>query len=322
MEQPAFTHVPVLAREVVAWLTTPVAEAGLMVDCTVGGGGHAGALLTAMAHVRILGIDRDQEALQAAAARLAGFGRRVRLARAPFSSLPSVLAEEASGEAPAGLLYDLGVSSPQLDRADRGFRYRGDAPLDMRMDRSQALTAATIVNEYSENALVDTLFRFGEERFARRIAHAIVRRRDREPFTHAADLAGVVREAIPAATRRSGPHPARRTFQALRIAVNGELDELATSLPEAIRLARPGARIAVIAYHSLEDRIAKRAFADAARGCRCPPDLPVCVCGRQAIARILTRRPVRPSEQEIAANPRADSARLRVAERMQSGEAA
>jgi 16S rRNA (cytosine1402-N4)-methyltransferase len=264
----------------------------------------------------LIGLDRDDEALEAAAERLAPFGNRVRLVHRDFGQLAEVL-EELDEEQLAGVLYDLGVSSPQLDRADRGFRYRGDAPLDMRMDRSQPFTAADVVNGYDERRLAGVIGRLGEERFAGRIARAIVRRRAERPFESTEDLAAVVRDAIPAATRRTGPHPARRTFQAIRIEVNGELDALAASLPAAIDALRPGGRVAVISYHSLEDRIVKRTFAEGAKGCTCPPDLPVCVCGRQAALRVLTRRPVRPAEQEIEDNPRADSARLRVAERLE-----
>jgi 16S rRNA (cytosine1402-N4)-methyltransferase len=313
-----FEHAPVLLREVVQWLIPALGPGLTVVDCTLGGAGHARALLEAVDGLRLIGLDRDGEAIEAAAERLAPFGDRVRLVRRDFAQLDEVLEELDAGPV-AGVLYDLGVSSPQLDHADRGFRFRGDAPLDMRMDRSQPLRAADVVNGYEERRLAGVIGRLGEERFAGRIARAIVRRRAERPFMGTEDLAAVVRDAIPAAARRTGPHPARRTFQAIRIEVNGELEALEATLPAAIDALRPGGRIAAISYHSLEDRIVKRTFAGAARGCTCPPDLPVCVCGREAVLRILTKRAVRPGPDEVAANPRADSGRLRVAERLGPG---
>lgn len=316
-----FEHTPVLLEEVVEWLTPGAAVLDVLVDCTVGGGGHSEALLDAVPVLRSIGIDRDEEALDAARVRLARFAGRVRLLKADFRDVSSI-AREAGHESAGAVLFDLGVSSPQLDRAYRGFRYRGDAPLDMRMDRSAPLRAEDVVNTYSESRLAGIIARYGEERFARRVARAIAERRRRRTFTRAEDLAEVVREAIPAATRRRGPHPARRTFQAIRIEVNQELASLEASLPEAVGLLVPGGRIAVIAYHSLEDRIVKTTFAGLARGCRCPADLPICVCGRQADLRVLTRKPVRPDPSEVEANPRSRSARLRVAERLGTPEAA
>src|SRR6266513_2389062 len=275
-----FRQVPVLTAEVGrALMPAPeAARGGTLVDCTVGGGGHAEALLAAAPGASLVGLDRDPEALAAAAGRLARFGDRVILAHRRFGELAAVLAEVGARDI-RGVLYDLGVSSPHLDRPARGFGFRSGGPLDMRMDPAQALTAADVVNAYPE-----------------------------------ADLAEVVKDAIPAATRRTGPHPARRTFQALRIEVNDELGELQASLPQAIEALRPGGRVAVISYHSLEDRLVKRTFADAAAGCRCPRDLPVCVCGARAELRVVTRKTPRPSPRELEANPRASSARLRVAE--------
>jgi 16S rRNA (cytosine1402-N4)-methyltransferase len=320
-EGPPFHHVPVLAAEVVQELM-PALEAapeGTLVDCTVGGGGHAEALLAAAPGASLVGLDRDPEALAAAAARLARFGDRVVLAHRRFGELAAVLAEVGARDV-RGVLYDLGVSSPHLDQPARGFGFRSGGPLDMRMDPAQALTAADVVNGYPEPALASVLSRWGEERFARRIAGAIVRRRLERPFADTADLAEVVKEAIPAATRRTGPHPARRTFQALRIEVNNELGELEATLPQAIEALQPGGRVAVISYHSLEDRLVKRTFADAAAGCRCPRDLPVCVCGARAVLRVITRKPLRPGPEELEGNPRASSAMLRVAERLDRAE--
>jgi 16S rRNA (cytosine1402-N4)-methyltransferase len=331
-----FEHVPVLGGEVVALLAPGlrepfpagpgdrVAPGALVVDCPVGGGGHAAALLDADPHATLLGLDRDPDALEAARRRLAPDAGRITLMRRPFSELAGALDEAgrpASGSA-AAILYDLGVSSPHLDRAERGFGYRQEGPLDMRMDPSTVLTAADVVNGYAERELAGVLARWGEERFARRIAAAIVRRRSSTPFETTTDLAEVVREAIPAATRRTGGHPARRTFQALRIEVNDELGELERSLPQAIEALRPGGRVAVLSYHSLEDRIVKQTFAGAAAGCRCPRDLPVCVCGAQAKLRLVTRKPVMASPEEIEANPRATSVRMRVAERLALAEVA
>jgi 16S rRNA (cytosine1402-N4)-methyltransferase len=344
-EGETFRHVPVLAAEVVAWLQPPLAGGtkpapavperdpaapgsgtgvpprALLVDCTVGGGGHAEALLGAAPDAALLGLDRDPAALQAAGRRLASFGDRVTLMPRPFDELASALAESGAASAQA-VLYDLGVSSAHLDQPGRGFGYRAEGPLDMRMDPGIPRRAADVVNDYPEGELAAVLARWGEERFARRIAAAIVRRRAVRRFATTTDLADVVREAIPAATRRTGGHPARRTFQALRIEVNDELGQLLRSLPQAIDALSPGGRVAVISYHSLEDRIAKRTFAGAAAGCRCPADLPVCACGARALLRILTRKPVRPTAAELAENPRAASARLRVAERLGEPEAA
>jgi 16S rRNA (cytosine1402-N4)-methyltransferase len=263
----------------------------------------------------VIGIDRDPEALAAARDRLSRFGPRMRLVRSNFADLDKAARSEGYEQVGA-ILYDLGVSSPQLDRPDRGFGFRSGFSLDMRMDQEAELKAQDIVNNYSESRLSDILFRYGEERFARRVARAIVQRRAVRPFEDAGDLAEVVRSAIPAATRRTGPHPARRTFQGLRIETNQELESLEISLDKALDLLRPGGRVAVISYHSLEDRIAKHKFRDAAEGCICPKDLPVCMCGRTPRIKVLTHRPVRPTEQEAAENPRSDSARMRVAEKL------
>lgn len=310
----------------VAALAPALSAGGVLVDCTLGGGGHAEALLAAAPQACLVGLDRDSSARDAAAATLAPFGGRVTLVGRSFRELGDVLAglrpetDRAGGI--AAVLYDLGVSSAHLDQPDRGFGFRLDGPLDMRMDRSQAFTAADIVNTYSAGDLSRVLARWGEERFAGRIAGAIVRRRAQRPFESTADLADVVRAAIPAATRRSGPHPARRTFQALRIEVNDEIGQLEASLPQAIAALEPGGRVAVISYHSLEDRFVKRTFVAGAQGCRCPRDLPVCVCGAHADLRILNRKGVTASPEELAENPRSSSARLRVAERLAPAEAA
>lgn len=309
---PAFHHEPVLVREIIE-LFAPV-PAGVLIDGTVGGGGHARALLEAHPQLDLLGLDHDDDALAAAATTLASFGSRVRLRDARFDRLSEVMREEGI-DFVSGVLFDLGVSSPQLDRAERGFSYRFDAPLDMRMDRARHRTAADVVNSYDRHELVRVLREFGDERYAQRIATAIVAAR---PVRSTAELAGIVRDAIPAAARRRGGHPAKRTFQALRIEVNGELEVLAPSLEQAIDALVPGGRCAVISYHSGEDRIVKQTFRDAETGgCVCPPGLP-CVCGAQPRVRLLRRGAWKPSADEVAANPRSESARLRAVERVEA----
>jgi 16S rRNA (cytosine1402-N4)-methyltransferase len=306
-----------MADEVVE-LFRPVAP-GLIVDTTVGGGGHAAALLRAHPGITLLGIDRDPAAVAAATEALAPFGPRAVVRRSRFDALAEVVRSEriragdTSEEGLSGVLFDLGVSSPQLDTAERGFSYRRDAALDMRMDPSSGLTAADVVNEYDEDALVGLFADNGEGRFARRIARAIIAAR---PLTTTGQLADVVRAAIPAATRRSGGHPARRVFQAVRIAVNEELDQLENALDAALGLLRPGGRCVVIAYHSGEDRLVKSTFTRAATGdCNCPPGLP-CVCGADPQFRLVRRGARRPTDVEIQGNRRAEAARLRAIERL------
>jgi 16S rRNA (cytosine1402-N4)-methyltransferase len=287
------------------------APGGVILDATLGGGGHAEAILEARRDIRIVGIDRDDHALAAAGSRLAPFGDRIQLERSAFVDLGSVL-DGLGIDGLAGFLFDLGVSSPQLDHAQRGFSYREAGPLDMRMDRRQALTADQVVNGYDEAAFARLLVDNADERHARRIARAVVAQR---PISDTARLAEIIRDAIPAPARRRGGHPAKRTFQAIRIEVNGELEQLADSLDEAIRRLVPGGRGAVLSYHSGEDRIVKRRFDLAATGgCTCPPRLP-CGCGAVPLV-VLARRAGRvPDDAEAATNPRAASARLRVLER-------
>jgi 16S rRNA (cytosine1402-N4)-methyltransferase len=303
-----------MAREVVE-LLSPV-PGGLIVDCTVGGGGHSVALLDARPDVRLLGLDRDVDAVEAARSRLGRFGDRVQVVHGGFERLGKFVEANGEGEQVMGILMDLGVSSAQLDRPERGFSFRFDAPLDMRMDAKQSLTATEVVNGYEESELASLISRYGEERFARRIAHAIVAAR---PVRTTRELAEIVRDAIPAATRRRGPHPARRTFQAIRMEVNRELPNLADGLDESVHVIGPGGRVLVLAYHSLEDRMVKETFGrwagdDAER--RIPPKMPVAPPRPNPLVRVLTRRPLRPSTEEIAANPRAESARLRAVERL------
>ncbi|MBK9181214.1 MAG: 16S rRNA (cytosine(1402)-N(4))-methyltransferase RsmH [Acidimicrobiales bacterium] len=285
---------------------------GVVVDATVGGGGHALALLTAHPHLRVVGLDRDPDALAAARATLAPFGERVTLRHTRFDRLGATM-HDLGVDSLSGALFDLGVSSPQLDRPERGFSYRVDGPLDMRMDPGQRFTAAELVNGAPVAELARILRTYGDERFGARIARAIVAAR---PLHTTTELARVVVDAIPAPARRRGGHPATRTFQALRIAVNEELDVLPAALDQALDLLGPGGRCLVLAYHSGEDRIVKERFRRAATGgCACPPRLP-CRCGAVPTVRLLRAGAWRPSPEELAANPRASSARLRAVERL------
>ena len=285
---------------------------GLFVDCTLGMGGHAEALLEADERVRVVGLDRDAESLAMAGERLARFGDRFRAVHADYRDLADAL----EGEPAAGVLADLGISSHQLDEADRGFAFSREAPLDMRMDRSEGETAADLVASLSESDLADVLYEFGEEHRSRRIARAICRERERAPIRTTTRLAEIVARASGIPRHKHRIHPATKTFQALRIAVNRELDGLDRFVEAAVEALTPGGRVAIISFHSLEDRIVKRTFNALSGQCSCPPGLPVCVCGARKIVRVLTRKPVVPSEQETDANPRARSAKLRVAERL------
>ena len=305
-----FQHLPVMAREVVE-LLAPV-PSGVVVDATVGGGGHARLLLEARPDLRLLGIDRDPDAVTAARTSLAEFGDRALVVQGGFEDLATIVKHSSEGNI-MGILFDLGVSSPQLDRADRGFTYWGDAPLDMRMDSSQALTAEGVVNDYPQDQLADVLRTYGEERFARQIAARIVASR---PLHTTADLVEAVKDAIPAPARRHGGHPARRTFQAIRMEVNRELPSLEAGLDEAVHVLAPGGRVLVLSYHSLEDRIVKERFSRwAGEDEPQPPGFPV-EPERRGLVRVLNRRPFRPRSSEVARNSRARSARLRAAERL------
>lgn len=311
MTNSPFVHEPVMLQEIID-VFAEVTD-GVFLDCTLGGAGHASALLAAHPSMTFLGLDRDHVALSASAERLAKWSERVTLRHARFDSLARV-AEEEQIPRFAGILFDLGVSSPQFDDAARGFSYRTDAALDMRMDATQELNAATVVNEYSVDQLEHILHEFSDERFARRIARALVASR---PILTTAQLAEVVTAAIPAAARRRGGHPAKRTFQAIRIEVNQELEILDSAIEQAISRLAPSARLAVLTYHSGEDRIVKGAMRLAeSGGCECPPQLP-CVCGKPSLVkRVRTART--PSRDEMARNPRSSSARLRVVERVRS----
>ena len=308
-------HLPVMRDRVLELLAPALTLPGaVLVDATLGRAGHASALLAAHPGLSLIGIDTDATAIDESRVALISFGDRVTLVQAVYDQLPQVLAD-VGVRAVQGLLFDLGVSSPQLDDPSRGFAYAQDAPLDMRMNRAGELTAADVLNSYPADELARVLREYGEERFARRIADAVVRERTQSPLTTTSRLAEIVRESIPAPARRTGGNPAKRTFQALRIEVNGELEALHRALPAALDSVAVGGRIVAIAYHSLEDRAVKRALADRAADTT-PPGLPVTLERSQPQFRLLTRGAERPSADEVAANPRASSARLRAAERI------
>ncbi|HEY8464296.1 MAG TPA: 16S rRNA (cytosine(1402)-N(4))-methyltransferase RsmH [Bacillota bacterium] len=310
---PEFRHQTVLPEEAVDALK--ICPEGVYIDATLGGAGHALKIAAAMDETGLLvGIDQDQLAISAARERLRGVKPRVELFHRNFQDLQQIL-NELGIDRIDGILFDLGVSSPQLDAEERGFSYKGNAPLDMRMDQSQPFSAAHLVNTATVAELNRIIRDYGEERWSRRIALFIDRRRREKPIETTGELAELIKQAIPAAARRKGPHPARRTFQALRIAVNRELEVLEKTLGQAIQLLKPGGRIAVISFHSLEDRIVKNTFARFAKGCQCPSSFPVCQCGQVSELEIITKRPIVPSKNQLLENPRARSAKLRVAER-------
>lgn len=309
-----YQHIPVLAHEVTELLCWR--QGGVYVDATVGGGGHARLLLDAAGNgARLIAFDQDPAALDAASNVLRDKVDQVTFIHSNFVRLHDILSERQLIPVD-GVLFDLGVSSPQLDVAERGFSYRQDAPLDMRMDPNASETAADVIATASEKELAEIISKYGEERWAKRIAKFVVEKRQNEPISTTGQLVDIIKAAIPARARREGPHPASRTFQALRIAVNRELEVLEKGLLDAVSVLRPGGRVAVISFHSLEDRIVKETFSGLAAECECPPDFPICVCDKQAEVEILTRRPIVPKASEIAENPRARSAKLRVAEKV------
>ena len=310
LQTSASDHVPVLADEVRELLAVQPGQT--VVDATFGAGGHSSLLAADLRpEGKLIAVDRDPSVRRHFDRFKASAGVSTRLLRGEFSLVLNQLA--ANDVEADAILLDLGVSSMQLDRPERGFSYAVDAPLDMRMDAAAELTARELVNEADERELALIFRRYGEERYARQIARAIVRRRVERQFERTGDLVDTIKQAIPTPARFGEGHPAKRVFQALRIAVNDELGSLEAALPAAVGMLRPGGRIAVISFHSLEDRIVKRFFRELARGCTCPPEFPICNCGKEPVLRELTRRPVRPSSREVEANPRAASAKLRVA---------
>ena len=309
-----FHHVPVLLKETIEGLKLD--PSGVYVDCTLGGGGHAYEVAGSMeAEGLFIGIDQDENALEAATVKLAGLPPDIRIIKSNFVSLENIL-QDLGVKQVNGFLADLGVSSFQLDTPERGFSYQHDAPLDMRMDKSRTLTAGDIINSYGEQEIARIIWDYGEEKWAKRIASFVVERRQREPIRTTGELVEVIKAAIPAKARRTGPHPAKRVFQALRIAVNDEMEVLKQVLHTMVKYSAPQGRICVISFHSLEDRIVKDTFREYNGRCTCPPDFPECVCGNIAELKIITRKPVEASEKEKEANPRARSAKLRIAEKL------
>ena len=308
-----FIHRSVLLDECIDALN--IKPEGTYLDGTLGRAGHSLEIVKRLTSGRLICIDRDDAAIQAAKVKLADYLDRVTLVHGNFHHLDDIL--NGLGNPPIdGMLFDLGVSSPQLDDASRGFSYMADAPLDMRMDRSAALTAHVVVNTWPQEELSRILWQYGEERYAGRIAGAIVRRRETAPIETTLELVEVIKSAMPAAALREKQHPAKRSFQAIRIAVNDELAAVDEMMRVAVPHLAPGGRLAVISFHSLEDRIVKTALAGLAKGCTCPPDFPVCVCGKTPEVKLLTRKPIVSGEAELAENPRARSAKLRVAEKL------
>jgi 16S rRNA (cytosine1402-N4)-methyltransferase len=308
-----FSHRPVMLDECIENLA--IKPDGIYVDGTAGGGGHSFAIASRLIDGKLIAIDQDEAAIAAAGARLAPLGERARVVRNNFRNLAQVCAELGI-DGIDGLLLDLGVSSYQLDTPERGFSYQADAPLDMRMDVRNPLTARTVVNEYSEDEIRRILFEYGEERFSSRIASNIIREREKAPIETTGELVEIIKRSIPSSQRDGGHHPAKRSFQALRIEVNSELDVIAPAIKSAVRLLAPGGRIAIITFHSLEDRIVKQTFADLASGCTCPKNFPICVCGNKPQVKVITRKPILPDAEELEINPRARSAKLRVAEKL------
>ncbi|NLK39720.1 MAG: 16S rRNA (cytosine(1402)-N(4))-methyltransferase RsmH [Clostridiales bacterium] len=309
-----FSHRPVLLRETIEGLN--IRPGGVYIYCTAGGGGHSYEIAKRLTGGgRLICIDRDADAISAVRERLRDFGDKVVIIQENFVNLAHI-AERLGIDRADGIMMDLGVSSHQLDRAERGFSYNADAPLDMRMDRDNPLDAQTVVNSYPEEDLCRIIRDYGEERFARRIASRIAESRQRSPIESTGELVRIIKEAILPAARIDGPHPAKRTFQAIRIEVNGELDVIAPAIDGAVRILSAGGRLAVITFHSLEDRIVKQTFQGYVRGCTCPRDFPVCVCGERPMIKIVNRKPIVSDKTELEENPRARSAKLRIAEKL------
>ena len=308
-----FHHISVLLEECLEGLN--IKPEGIYVDGTLGGAGHSSHIVQRLTTGRLIGIDRDPVALEASGKRLEPYKDRVTLVHSNFCEMKQVL-EDLKISGVDGILLDLGVSSPQLDDGERGFSYMTDAPLDMRMNSQDKLSAYEVVNTWSQEELKRILFDYGEERYAPRIASAICRRREEKPIETTLELVDVIRSAMPPQALREKQHPAKRSFQAIRIAVNDELGSVEKAMRDAIPLLNPGGRLAVITFHSLEDRIVKNAMAEAAKGCTCPPNFPVCVCGKKPTVKLISRKPIVATEEELEVNPRSRSAKLRVCEKL------
>ena len=308
-----FYHVSVLLDECIEGLN--IKPDGIYVDGTLGGAGHSSQIAARLTTGLLIGIDRDTVALQAAGERLAPYGDRVKLVHSNFCEIKQVL-QDLGIEGVDGILLDLGVSSPQLDDGERGFSYMADAPLDMRMNRQDALNAYTVVNSWPQEELKRILYDYGEERYAPQIAGAICRRRQEKPIETTLELVDVIRSAMPPAALREKQHPAKHSFQAIRIAVNDELGSVEKVMKDAIPCLNPGGRLAIITFHSLEDRIVKSGMTAASKGCTCPPNFPVCVCGKKPKVKLISRKPITSTQEELDRNPRARSAKLRVCEKL------
>lgn len=309
-----FHHITVMKEEAVQALK--VKPDGVYVDCTLGGAGHSAVIASQLSeNGRLIAIDQDDWALENAKKRLSDYLEKVIFVKRNFRYLRQIVEGEGYPQVD-GILFDLGVSSPQLDEGERGFSYHADAPLDMRMNMDQALTARVVVNEWEEKELATIIFRYGEEKFSRQIAREIIKARQISPIETTGELVELIKKGIPAPARRTGGHPAKRTFQAIRIAVNDELEAFKEALHDSIKILKPGGHVSVITFHSLEDRICKQIFQGYSGGCTCPPDFPQCVCGNQAIIKVETRKPILPSEHELEENNRARSAKLRIAEKI------
>ena len=312
-ELPTFSHKPVLLEEVLDALS--LREDGMFLDGTVGGAGHSSAIASKLTTGKLTCLDRDDTAIAVAKARLACFGDRAEVVKSNFVDMAKVC-ENKGIEALDGILLDLGVSSHQLDTPERGFSYMHDAPLDMRMDRTAPMDAAYVVNNYEKSELIRIIRDYGEEKFAAKIADRICKRREEHPIETTGELVEIIKSAFPDGGRYLKHHPAMRTFQAIRIEVNGELEIISKAVKDAVGLLAPGGRLAIITFHSLEDRAVKEAFAELATGCTCPRDLPVCVCGNKPKIKIVSKKPIVSSPEELKENPRAHSAKLRVAEKL------
>ncbi len=306
-----FEHYSVMLSECIDGLN--INPDGLYVDCTAGGGGHSFAIASRLSDKgRLIAIDRDIDAIEAVTERLAPFSDRVEIVKNNFSNLKTIL----NGREADGVLIDLGISSHQIDTAERGFSYMQDAPLDMRMNRDDPISAFDVVNSYSEERLADIIFKYGEERFSRRIASRIAESRKAKPINTTLELVSVITDAIPPKFREKGSSPAKRTFQAIRIEVNGELDIIPPTVTDIASCLKSGGRMAIITFHSLEDRLVKQTMAELSRGCTCPPSFPVCVCGKTPVIKQISKKPILPSEEELKENKRSHSAKLRVAKKL------
>jgi len=313
MSSAKFSHVSVLLYECIDGLD--IKPDGIYVDGTAGGGGHSFEIASKLTTGKLIAIDQDDAAIAAASARLAPLGDRAIVVKSNYSEIAKVV-HDLGYEKIDGLLLDLGVSSYQLDTAERGFSYNADAPLDMRMDNTKPFSAYNVINEYSADELKKIIYDYGEERFAPRIASAIVAKRQISPIETTGELVDIIKGAMPSGALNGGHHPAKRTFQAIRIEVNGELAVIEPAIRDAVSIMNEGGRIAIITFHSLEDRIVKQTYADLASGCTCPRNFPVCVCGKKPTVKVITRKPILPSDEELEVNPRSRSAKLRVAEKI------